>query len=45
MFNPLKETIELLRSYQVEVPEDVHRQLEELPEQWESTKKLVCIEN
>ncbi|NWY63744.1 DYH9 protein, partial [Erithacus rubecula] len=40
MFEPLKETIELLRAYEQELPEEVHQQLEELPEQWSQVKKL-----
>uniref|UniRef100_A0A803WAD3 Dynein axonemal heavy chain 17 n=1 Tax=Ficedula albicollis TaxID=59894 RepID=A0A803WAD3_FICAL len=40
MFEPLKETIELLRDYEQELPEEVHQQLEELPEQWSQVKKL-----
>ncbi|XP_077976399.1 dynein beta chain, ciliary-like isoform X2 [Styela clava] len=39
MFEPLKETVELLSSYEVEIPENAHHQIEQLPEQWESTKK------
>ena len=41
MFEPLKETIELLRSYDQELPEESHQQLEELPEKWEEAKKQV----
>ncbi|XP_057629488.1 dynein axonemal heavy chain 9 isoform X4 [Chionomys nivalis] len=40
MFEPLKQTIELLKSYEQELPEAVFKQLEELPEQWENTKKM-----
>ncbi|XP_014742318.1 PREDICTED: dynein heavy chain 9, axonemal [Sturnus vulgaris] len=40
MFEPLKETIELLRSYEQQLPEEVHQQLEELPEKWSQVKKL-----
>ncbi|XP_032831905.2 dynein axonemal heavy chain 9 isoform X1 [Petromyzon marinus] len=39
MFEPLKETIELLKSYDQELPDDVYRQLEELPEKWTNLKK------
>jgi len=41
MFEPLKETIELLHTYEQELPEESHKQLEELPEKWEETKKQV----
>lgn len=34
LFTPLKETIELLKSYNQELPEEVHQQLEVLPEKW-----------
>ncbi|XP_065591372.1 dynein axonemal heavy chain 17 isoform X1 [Cyrtonyx montezumae] len=40
MFEPLQETITLLSTYGEEMPEKVHQQLQELPEQWEDTKKL-----
>ncbi|XP_041519985.1 dynein heavy chain 9, axonemal [Microtus oregoni] len=40
MFEPLKQTIELLTSYEQELPEAVFKQLEELPEKWKSTKKM-----
>uniref|UniRef100_H0Z5T6 Dynein axonemal heavy chain 17 n=1 Tax=Taeniopygia guttata TaxID=59729 RepID=H0Z5T6_TAEGU len=40
MFEPLKETIELLRAYEQQLPEEVHQQLEELPEKWSQVKKL-----
>ncbi|NXE97433.1 DYH9 protein, partial [Menura novaehollandiae] len=40
MFEPLKETIELLRAYEQQLPEEVHQQLEELPERWSQVKKL-----
>ncbi|KAM9208504.1 dynein axonemal heavy chain 17 [Dugong dugon] len=40
MFQPLKQTIELLRTYGEEIPEDTHVKLQELPEQWTNTKKL-----
>ncbi|CAK8683563.1 unnamed protein product [Clavelina lepadiformis] len=39
MFEPLKETIELLHLYEQELPEESSKQLEELPEKWETTKK------
>uniref|UniRef100_H2ZKA8 AAA+ ATPase domain-containing protein n=1 Tax=Ciona savignyi TaxID=51511 RepID=H2ZKA8_CIOSA len=40
MFEPLKQTIELLKAYDQEMSEDVHLQLQELPEQWNNTRKL-----
>ncbi|XP_069339031.1 dynein axonemal heavy chain 17 [Eulemur rufifrons] len=40
MFEPLKQTIELLKSYGEEMPEEIHLKLQELPEQWTNTKKL-----
>nr|CAB3238531.1 dynein beta chain, ciliary-like [Phallusia mammillata] len=39
MFEPLKDTIELLHHYEQELPEESHKQLEELPEKWDATKK------
>ncbi|GCC24108.1 hypothetical protein chiPu_0002508 [Chiloscyllium punctatum] len=43
MFEPLKQTIELLKTYDVEMPEEVHTQLHDLPEQWNNTKKISVI--
>lgn len=40
MFGPIKEYIELLKSYDYEMPEQVFIQLEELPRKWEATKRL-----
>ncbi|XP_025892623.1 dynein heavy chain 17, axonemal [Nothoprocta perdicaria] len=40
MFEPLKETIALLKTYGEEMPEEIHQQLHDLPEQWNNTKKL-----
>ncbi|XP_077979817.1 dynein beta chain, ciliary-like [Glandiceps talaboti] len=40
MFEPLKQTIELLKTYDQEMPDEVHTQLQELPEQWNNTKKI-----
>ncbi|KFV07099.1 Dynein heavy chain 9, axonemal, partial [Pterocles gutturalis] len=40
MFEPLKQTIELLKSYEQQLPEEVYKQLEELPEKWNNIKKL-----
>uniref|UniRef100_F7AU91 AAA+ ATPase domain-containing protein n=1 Tax=Ciona intestinalis TaxID=7719 RepID=F7AU91_CIOIN len=42
MFEPLKQTIELLKTYDQEMPEDIHKQLEELPEKWNNTKKTAA---
>ncbi|XP_053544923.1 dynein axonemal heavy chain 9 [Bombina bombina] len=40
MFEPLKQTIELLKVYEQEMPEEVYKQLEALPEKWNNIKKL-----
>ncbi|XP_045680245.1 dynein axonemal heavy chain 9 isoform X1 [Phyllostomus hastatus] len=40
MFEPLKQSIELLKIYRQELPETVFKQLEELPEKWSNIKKL-----
>ncbi|XP_008853923.1 dynein heavy chain 9, axonemal [Nannospalax galili] len=40
MFEPLKQTIELLKTYEQELPEAVFKQLEELPEKWNNMKKM-----
>uniref|UniRef100_A0A8C8AZP1 Dynein axonemal heavy chain 17 n=1 Tax=Otus sunia TaxID=257818 RepID=A0A8C8AZP1_9STRI len=42
MFEPLKETVALLSTYGDEMPEEIHLQLHDLPEHWDSTKKL-CL--
>ncbi|NWQ91943.1 DYH17 protein, partial [Burhinus bistriatus] len=42
MFGPLKETVALLSTYGEEMPEEIHLQLQELPEHWDGTKKL-CL--
>ncbi|XP_026717121.1 dynein heavy chain 17, axonemal-like, partial [Athene cunicularia] len=42
MFEPLKETVALLSTYGEEMPEEIHLQLHDLPEHWDSTKKL-CL--
>uniref|UniRef100_H3BBD5 Dynein axonemal heavy chain 17 n=1 Tax=Latimeria chalumnae TaxID=7897 RepID=H3BBD5_LATCH len=39
MFEPLQQTIELLKTCGEEMPEEVHAQLHNLPEQWNNTKK------
>nr|XP_020770863.1 dynein heavy chain 9, axonemal-like [Odocoileus virginianus texanus] len=43
MFEPLKQTIELLKTYGQELPETVFEQLEELPEKWNNIKKTAVI--
>ncbi|UYV64230.1 DNAH9 [Cordylochernes scorpioides] len=40
MFEPLQQTVELLRSYGVEMQDEIHLQLQELPERWNNTKKI-----
>nr|XP_060488661.1 dynein axonemal heavy chain 11 isoform X2 [Panthera onca] len=40
LFEPLKQTIALLETYGQKMPEQVYIQLEELPERWETTKKI-----
>ena len=39
MFDPIKQTIELLKAYNHEMPEKVYAQLHNLPEKWNNTKK------
>ena len=41
MFDPLKQTIELLKSYNHEMSESVYQQLHDLPEKWNNTKKTM----
>ncbi|KAF5404064.1 Dynein heavy chain axonemal [Paragonimus heterotremus] len=43
MFDPLKQTIELLKTYNQEMPDEVHKLLEELPEKWNNTKKQAVL--
>lgn len=40
MFGPQKDTIELLKFYDMDIPEEVNVYLQELPEQWNNTKKI-----
>nr|XP_058139450.1 dynein axonemal heavy chain 9 isoform X3 [Dasypus novemcinctus] len=40
MFEPLKQTLELLKTYEQELPETVFKQLEDLPEKWNNIKKM-----
>lgn len=39
LFEPFKQTIELLKSYEQELSEETHTLLQELPEKWNNTKK------
>ncbi|GAB6022905.1 Dynein heavy chain 9, axonemal [Chamberlinius hualienensis] len=43
MFQHLNDTVDLLRNYDRDIPEDVYVRLQELPERWNSTKKLAVI--
>ncbi|KAK2575931.1 hypothetical protein KPH14_007294 [Odynerus spinipes] len=43
MFQPLEETVELLKFYDQDIPEEVNVLLQELPEQWANTKKLALM--
>ncbi|CAF2140297.1 unnamed protein product [Rotaria magnacalcarata] len=40
MFEPLKQKLELLKSYGQEIHDDVYERLNALPEKWANTKKL-----
>lgn len=40
MFEPMQETIDLLKYYDQDIPEEVNVLLQELPEQWNNTKKI-----
>ncbi|NWV92100.1 DYH17 protein, partial [Machaerirhynchus nigripectus] len=42
MFEPLKETVELLKTYGDKMPEEIHLQLQDLPERWDNNKRL-CL--
>ena len=42
MAEPIKDTIELLKSYAYEVPQSIYALLDELPEQWLVIKKLTA---
>ncbi|NXU06824.1 DYH17 protein, partial [Buphagus erythrorhynchus] len=42
MFGPLKETVALLKTYGDKMPEEIHLQLQKLPEHWDNNKKL-CL--
>ncbi|MCJ8738378.1 hypothetical protein PDJAM_G00035190 [Pangasius djambal] len=43
MFEPLQHTIDLLKTYEQELPEVVYKQLEELPEKWTNMKKQAVV--
>lgn len=43
MFDPLKEIMELLKEYGVEFSEEVHIQLQELPDKWIQCKKVIYV--
>ncbi|XP_028842651.1 dynein heavy chain 9, axonemal-like isoform X2 [Denticeps clupeoides] len=43
MFEPLQDTIKLLRSYEQELPDLAYKQLQELPDQWMELKKQVVL--
>ena len=43
MFEPLKQTIELLKSYGQALPEDTDQLMIQLPEQWNNVKKLSAV--
>ncbi|KAJ3158178.1 hypothetical protein HDU86_003133 [Geranomyces michiganensis] len=40
MFEPLRKTINFLRQFGVEIPDETHKLLNDLPEQWSDVKKL-----
>lgn len=42
MFEPLKQIMDLLKDYGVEFPEEIHVQLQEVPDRWLQCKK-VCL--
>lgn len=41
-FEPLRKTVNLLRQFSVELPEEVHKLLNDLPEEWSNVKKLAA---
>ncbi|CAL1535638.1 unnamed protein product, partial [Lymnaea stagnalis] len=43
MFEPLKQTIDMLKTCGVEMSEKVYLQLEELPDKWTQLKKKVML--
>lgn len=40
MFEPMRGLLDLLKYYDMDIPEEVNVLLQELPEQWNNTKKL-----
>ncbi|KAI9353687.1 dynein heavy chain and region D6 of dynein motor-domain-containing protein [Obelidium mucronatum] len=46
MFEPLRKTINLLRNFNVEMPDEIHKLLADLPEEWSDvTKRSVAIKD
>ncbi|KAJ3292200.1 hypothetical protein HDU79_001606 [Rhizoclosmatium sp. JEL0117] len=46
MFEPLRKTINLLRNFGVEMPDEIHKLLADLPEEWSDvTKRSVAIKD
>lgn len=43
MFEPLKQIIDLLKNYGVEFSEEIHVQLQELPDKWTNCKKVLYM--
>nr|XP_004569740.1 dynein heavy chain 9, axonemal [Maylandia zebra] len=43
MFEPLQQTIALLKEYEQELPDVVYKQLEELPDKWDNVKKQAVL--
>lgn len=43
MFEPMQEIINLLKYYDMDIPEEVNVYLQELPEQWVNTKKIATM--
>uniref|UniRef100_A0A3Q3DHJ9 Dynein axonemal heavy chain 17 n=1 Tax=Hippocampus comes TaxID=109280 RepID=A0A3Q3DHJ9_HIPCM len=43
VFEPLQQTFALLKEYEQELPDAVHKQLEELPEKWTNVKKKAAL--
>ncbi|XP_051927996.1 dynein heavy chain 9, axonemal [Hippocampus zosterae] len=43
IFEPLQQTFALLKEYEQELPDDVHKQLQELPEKWTNVKKKAAL--
>nr|XP_061808009.1 dynein axonemal heavy chain 9-like isoform X2 [Nerophis lumbriciformis] len=43
IFEPLQQSIALLKEYEQELPDAVHKQFEELPEKWNNIKKKATL--